>query len=512
MTAGNSLMVETNDVIASLVRPVNRLSLRFAERKLLLAAGDTLLLNSTFAIAILARDHLLESPQAVPYRFTWGISLVITWFVFAFLFECYSLSNSANLRNSLIRTSTTAILTSVVYVMIPFVTPELPSSRLAALIFPVILLVSLAAWRTLYAKLLVKPGFQQQALIVGAGRVGRTLAQTIGELGAGNGKDHENIGYRVMGFVTDDPTMSAEQIGNIPLLGRGQDLVPLVQRLHPDELIIADELLGGMITSGSSSGQPQRRRYDLVHNELFEAILECSEMGIPITTAAMLHERLTGRVPVEHIGRALSVALPLDQSATQRLYRMLRRLLDIGVSLFGCLFLAMLIPAVWLANRLLSPGPLFYLQERVGKGGQPFAVIKFRSMIVDAEKHIGTVWASENDPRITPIGRLLRKVRLDEIPQFWNILKGDMSLIGPRPERPYFVNQLTHQFPFYRARHAVKPGLTGWAQVKYRYGASVEDSVMKLQYDLYYIKHQGIPLDLEIILKTVSVVLGFKGR
>jgi lipopolysaccharide/colanic/teichoic acid biosynthesis glycosyltransferase len=235
-------------------------------------------------------------------------------------------------------------------------------------------------------------------------------------------------------------------------------------------------------------------------------------MGIPITTAAMLYERLNGRVPVEQIGRALHVALPFDQSATQRFYLMLRRLFDVCASLVGCILLAMIIPLVWLANRFTSPGPLFYLQERVGKAGQTFWVIKFRSMIVDAEKYVGTVWASENDPRITPVGRLLRKIRLDEIPQFWNILKGEMSLIGPRPERPYFVNQLVQQYPFYRARHAVKPGLTGWAQVKYRYGASAEDSLMKLQYDLYYIKHQGASLDFEILLKTISVVLGFKGR
>jgi lipopolysaccharide/colanic/teichoic acid biosynthesis glycosyltransferase len=133
-------------------------------------------------------------------------------------------------------------------------------------------------------------------------------------------------------------------------------------------------------------------------------------------------------------------------------------------------------------------------------------------MVVDAEKYVGIVWARENDPRITPVGRLLRRMRLDEFPQFWNILKGDMSLIGPRPERPYFVDRLVLQYPFYRARHAVKPGLTGWAQIKYRYGASAEDSLIKLQYDLYYIKHQGLPLDFEILLKTISVVLGLKGR
>jgi exopolysaccharide biosynthesis polyprenyl glycosylphosphotransferase len=512
MTTSNSVLVETNDLAANVAQRASRLSLRFSERKLLLAAVDTVLINCALLITILTRDDLFSPSHDFSYRYSWSISLIITWFLFAFLFECYAFANSANIRRAVVRIGSAAVMTSAVYLMIPYVTPSLPTSRLEVLTFPVILLVSLAAWRIIYAKVLVAPHFQQQALIVGTGPVGRTLAHMIYTMGAGDGKSSESVGYHILGFVSADSATQADAIENLPFLGSYQDLVRLVRRLHPDELIIADELLVGMIASEAPSDQPRRRRFDQAGSELFGAILECSEMGISITTAAMLYERLTGRVPVEYIGRALRAALPFDQSATQRLYMMLRRLFDIGVSLIGCLFLAMLIPLVWLTNRFTSPGPLFYFQERVGRGGQQFAVIKFRSMIVDAEKYVGTVWAAENDPRITPVGRLLRKVRLDEFPQFWNILKGEMSLIGPRPERPYFVSQLTQQFPVYRARHAVKPGLTGWAQVKYRYGASLEDSVMKLQYDLYYIKRQGIALDCEILLKTISVVLGLKGR
>jgi len=512
MTTSNPVLTDTNDVIAPVARPVSRLSLRFSERKLLLAAVDTVLLNNALLITILMRADLTSSLKAFSYRATWGVSLLITWFVFAFLFECYNLFESASIRRSLPRIGSAVFMTSVLYLMIPYVTPSLPSSRLEAVTFPVLLLVSLVAWRIIYAKVFVRPDFQQRALIVGAGRVGRTLTHTIRELSSDNGKMYENVGYDILGFVTDASAVQEEIIEHMPFLGSGRDLVSLVRQLRPDELILDDELLGAMIHSEPLSGQPQRRRFDRVHSELFEAILECNEMGISITTAAMFYERLTGRVPVEHIGRALNVVLPFDQSATQRFYLMLRRMFDIYISLIGCTLLVVLIPFVWLVNRFTSPGPLFYRQERAGKGGHRFWVIKFRSMVVDAEKHVGTVWAIENDPRITPVGRILRKMRLDEFPQFWNILKGEMSLIGPRPERPFFVNQLALQFPFYRARHAVKPGLTGWAQVKYRYGASVEDALMKLQYDLYYIKHQGISLDFEILVKTISVVLGLKGR
>jgi exopolysaccharide biosynthesis polyprenyl glycosylphosphotransferase len=268
----------------------------------------------------------------------------------------------------------------------------------------------------------------------------------------------------------------------------------LAHQLRPHEIVVAITHLEKM------------------DSDLFDAIQECRELGISITTMAGLYTRLTGRVPIEHAGRTLDVALPLDESAANRFYPVVRRGADIVVALMGCALLACVAPWVWLANRFSAPGPLFFAQERVGRGGRTFQVLKFRSMIVDAEKFCGAVWAEENDPRITPIGRFLRATRIDEMPQFWNVLRGHMSIIGPRPERPHFVAQLAKEIPFYRARHAVKPGLTGWAQVRYRYGASVEDALIKLQYDLFYIKNQSLLLDLEIVLKTIGVVFGLKGR
>jgi len=217
-------------------------------------------------------------------------------------------------------------------------------------------------------------------------------------------------------------------------------------------------------------------------------------------------------VPVEHAGRNLHVVLPVSPPAGQRLYVAAWRGLEIALSVAGCAGMLCLAPLVWLANALTSRGPLFYRQERVGKGGRPFEVIKFRSMVPDAEQACGAVWSCEGDARITPVGRFLRRTRLDEVPQFWNVLRGEMSLIGPRPERPGFVEELAASIPFYRVRHAVKPGITGWAQVRYAYGASVADALIKLQYDLYYIKHQGPYLDLSILIKSVQVVLGMRGR
>lgn len=186
-----------------------------------------------------------------------------------------------------------------------------------------------------------------------------------------------------------------------------------------------------------------------------------------------------------------------------------RRLFDITVALVGGLLLLPFIPCIWLANRWWAPGPLFYRQSRVGRNGHVFDILKFRSMIVDAER-TGIAWTAIGDPRITPVGRLLRQTHLDELPQCWNILKGEMSVIGPRPERPEYVALLTSQIQGYAKRHCINPGLTGWAQVNYEYGDSVEDAVIKLRYDLEYIVHQSWQLDLAILLRTFTVLL--KGR
>jgi lipopolysaccharide/colanic/teichoic acid biosynthesis glycosyltransferase len=187
------------------------------------------------------------------------------------------------------------------------------------------------------------------------------------------------------------------------------------------------------------------------------------------------------------------------------------RLTDFCLSLVGLFFLLIIIPIIYLINLIANKGELFYTQERVGKNGMVFNIYKFRSMVANAEAN-GAVFATENDSRVTAFGKFLRKSRIDEIPQFLNILKGDMAIIGPRPERPVFVNEIAEKMPYYQIRHVIKPGLTGWAQVCYPYGASIDDSLMKLQYDLYYIKHRSIILDIEIISKTLSTVLFYRGQ
>ncbi|MCL4465423.1 MAG: sugar transferase, partial [Chloroflexi bacterium] len=222
------------------------------------------------------------------------------------------------------------------------------------------------------------------------------------------------------------------------------------------------------------------------------------------------HEDVTARIAVQHVGHRWFVALPRGGSDGV-LYELVRRSMDIVAGIAGCLVLSILFVPIAVAIKLNSPGPTFYRQERVGKRGRIFSLMKFRSMGCDAEKDGVAVWASRDDPRVTRVGRILRSTRLDELPQFVSVLWGEMSLIGPRPERPAFVEKLAAQIPFYRARLLVRPGLTGWAQVMYRYGNSTEDALTKLQYDLYYIKHRSLYLDFLIVLRTIGVVLGRSG-
>ena len=184
-----------------------------------------------------------------------------------------------------------------------------------------------------------------------------------------------------------------------------------------------------------------------------------------------------------------------------------KRTLDVVLALVGLLLAAPAMLFVWLLLRFRSPGPPLYSQTRVGKDGAHFTIYKFRSMRVDAEATSGAVWSTQNDPRVTPVGRFLRRTRLDELPQLWNVLRGDMSIVGPRPERPEFIAELTRQIPFYGQRHVVRPGLTGWAQVRHRYGSTVDDAQEKLQYDLFYIKHMSIAFDVYIAVETVKTVL-----
>jgi sugar transferase (PEP-CTERM system associated) len=240
-----------------------------------------------------------------------------------------------------------------------------------------------------------------------------------------------------------------------------------------------------------------------------DLLLSLKNRGVQVQDGNDVYESITGKVPIESI--RLSWLLFSPGNAASRLFLLYKRSASIASSMIGLLLSLPLIPFVVLAIKLSSPGQVFYRQSRVGRDGVVFRCYKFRTMRADAEADSGPTWATDDDPRITRVGRFLRKTRLDEIPQLLNVLRGDMSLVGPRPERPEFVAALNHKIPYYHLRHSVRPGITGWAQILYKYGSSVEDAKEKLRYDLYYIKNSSVGLDLLIILNTIKIVLLGRG-
>jgi sugar transferase (PEP-CTERM system associated) len=238
-------------------------------------------------------------------------------------------------------------------------------------------------------------------------------------------------------------------------------------------------------------------------------LLEMKLDGVSFDHLASVYEELTGKIAVENLRPSWFIFSSGFRKS--RVLQSLKRTMDVGASIVGLVVAGPVMIFVAAAVKLTSPGPIVYRQQRVGQHGRIFTVLKFRSMRADAEAGTGAVWAQKNDRRITPLGRFMRKTRLDELPQLLNILRGDMSLVGPRPERPEFVSQLTKEIPFYGQRHVVRPGLTGWAQVRYSYGSSVQDAMEKLQYDLFYIKNFSLALDLFIVFSTIKTVILRRG-
>ena len=368
------------------------------------------------------------------------------------------------------------ILIALLYLVVPWLMVADGASLPAFAIF----LTSILAWRLVFNHLTRLRSFGERVLIVGTDLTAQTLARQI--------RAQEDYGYVIVGFIDDDVNRVVRSGGEWQVVGTPDDIEGVVSRLAVDRLIV---------------GMADRRGRLPVR-----ALLRTKLQGIRVEDVNTVYERLTGKLLVEDLRPSWLIFS--DDYCASRWTRRSKRAFDVILALVGLVvalpFVLLTALAVWLE----SGAPVLYRQERVGENGRLFTLNKFRSMRKDAEQ--GTpVWAQAEDDRVTQVGRFIRQTRLDELPQLWNVLRGDMSLVGPRPERPFFVNQLAEQIPFYEQRHTVKPGLTGWAQVKYRYGASFEDAVEKLRYDLYYVKHLSIPFDLTILFDTVKVVLFAKG-
>ncbi|MBK7782800.1 MAG: exopolysaccharide biosynthesis polyprenyl glycosylphosphotransferase [Ardenticatenia bacterium] len=458
-------------------------------RQAILAGGDLLLLAPVLALALrlggLRSGWDWANRPFLGEYLRWLILLLPLWLALAWANGLYDLGRPRRrllalaLAGPVVVSSQLLLLWALVY----FIPPPWTLVRHVAVFFALGSALALPLWRLAFLALLERRTFRTRLLIVGAGEAGRTILEAIRAEAAPL--------YEVVGFIDDDLDLAGRTVAELPVLGGREALLPCIRSLGATEVVLA-------ITHGMEAG-------------LFRAVLNAQEQGVTLTPMPLLYELLTGRVPVEHIGEQWAVALPLSPAEATGLYRLVRRAVDLAAGLGGLLVLVLLLPllapVIWLDSR----GPILFRQTRLGRGGRPFTLYKLRTMRPGAEAD-GPRWTAEADPRVTRVGRLLRRSRLDELPQALNILRGEMSLIGPRPERPEFVAQLAEAIPFYRARHAVAPGLTGWAAVHQDYAASTGDALLKLQYDLYYIKHRSLLLDGWILLRTAAKVLRLVGR
>jgi sugar transferase (PEP-CTERM system associated) len=435
------------------------------------------------SVAIAARAHGGGTDIAADL---WKIALVTGLCQVCFYYnDLYDLTVVHSSRELLIRLLQAAGAASIIIALIYLVMPSLAMGNGIFVSSLIIFLIAIVAWRLLFNRLASSSQLEERVLVVGSGATARMVARQI--------EGQHDFGYRVVGFVDDQDyeaagTPDSAFANGLSTVGGRQEIPRLVHALEVDRIVV-----------GLSD-----RRGRLPISELLQAKLA----GVHVEDAATMYERLTGKILIDDLKPSWLIFS--DGFVISRWTRFTKRAFDLVLASIGLALAAPLMLLTALAVYLDSDGPVFYCQERVGQHGRRFTVYKFRSMRADAEKG-RPIWARTQDTRVTRVGRLIRKTRLDELPQLWNVLRGNMSFVGPRPERAFFVEQLEQEIPFYQQRHAVKPGVTGWAQVKYHYGSSIEEAMEKLRYDLYYIKHLSIALDLSIVFDTVKVILFGKG-
>src|SRR4051812_36428418 len=432
------------------------------------------------SLALAATLHGARVPAAAGDGVLWKIAVVTALCQLCLYYnDLYDLTLVASNRELVVRLLQAAGAAAIVLAAAAVAFPSFildPGTFVTAL---GVFVVAVITWRVTFNYLARDPHLEERVLVIGTGATARMLARQIAT--------QQDFAYRLVGFVEEQDDVPVVRQRDI--LGTASDIDRIVAARRVDRIVV---------------GLSDRRGHLPV-----EPLLRAKLSGVRVEDATTTYERLTGKILIDDLKPSWLIFS--DGFRASRGTRFVKRTLDLALSMIGVLTGAPLMLLTAIAIRIDSRGPALYSQERVGENGRVFTVYKFRSMRTDAEEAGRPIWARDKDDRITRVGRFIRKTRLDELPQLWNVMRGEMSFVGPRPERPFFVEQLAREIPFYLQRHAVKPGLTGWAQVKYQYGSSIEDAMEKLRYDLYYIKHLSVFFDLTIVLDTVKVILFGKG-
>lgn len=460
----------------------NTIHFEISERKILLRVFDILFV--LLSLYLVGNVFDFDYFRITGENWTWTLVLVLYITVFGTIFELYDLQKASKLEIIISNIVLTSSITVLFYLLTPFFTPTLPDNRLQIIYFYLAFVISLTVWRWAYVTFISSPRFYKKVLLVGEISNIEPIAKSLKE---------SDPNYKIVGFINCEDEYGEKVKFKGLKEYKPQDFVQIIKSQKVSEIVVASY------------------NSETITPEIYNDLITLLEKGFTIREYTQVYEELNYRVPVQFVGKDFYKYFPFSRSNQNKLYLLYRRISDIVFSIFGLIIGIILLPIILIGNLIGNKGPLFYKQERIGKNGSPFSIIKLRTMIKNAEKD-GMKWAQKNDSRVTKFGKFLRRARIDEIPQFINVLKGEMSLIGPRPERPFFVQELSRIIPFYETRHIVKPGLTGWAQVNSRYGSTIDDSLIKLQYDLYYIKHRSLFLDLNIVIKTLSTIIFFRGQ
>jgi sugar transferase (PEP-CTERM system associated) len=446
----------------------------------LIAVEYALIVISVLAATVMRLGFPVENIAGVVAR---ASLIAIVLHVCLHCVDLYDLRTLTDRRDLLTRLLRALGAASLILALVYYWIPTLIIGRSVFLIASVFVVALVVGWRVAFEWLSLRLAPAERLLIVGTNAAAVDLARELYDR-------RQELGVELVGFVDPDPARVGTSLINPGIVGTIDDIPEIVRQRSVDRVVVSLADARGKLS--------------------MEQLLEIRlNRGVRFNHLATVYEDYTGKIAVENL-RPSWLIFSEGFRKTRTLIAT-KRALDILLSAIGLVLAIPVMLLVAIALRFTSPGPVFYHQRRVGRDNEIFTIHKFRSMRTDAEKATGAVWSSKGDPRVTPIGRFLRRTRLDELPQLWNVLVGDMSFVGPRPERPEFVSDLTKAIPFYGQRHVVRPGLTGWAQVRHSYGSTADDALQKLQYELFYIKHMSIAFDLFVILETAKTVLVRRG-
>jgi exopolysaccharide biosynthesis polyprenyl glycosylphosphotransferase len=457
----------------------------------ILLVGDTSCVLLAMYLALVARHIQFRTPRALVdsfvdpfWDFTGAACITIAILIPAFyVADLYGFRVRSNRLKHAVRLVVAVAVATLLITTAFYWIPRYKLFRLAQAYNTVAMTLLLLIWRMLVFGYIYRHLPRRRVLVVGGGRAGRLIIRTI--------RDNPDLLYELVGVVDDDPALRGGSVGGVPVVADSAGMQAVARERNVAVIVLA---IGAEVSE-------RTLRY----------LFECKVAGFQVTDMTRQYKECTCKVPIEHVDDRWFIYGPDFLVMCRPWRRRLFRVLDVSLATVGLVLASPLMLMAAAAVKLDSPGSVLFRQRRVGLGERPYTILKFRTMTMDAEAGRGAVWARTDDPRVTRIGRFLRRSRIDELPQLWNVLLGEMAVVGPRPERPEFVTQLKEKIPYYALRFAVKPGLTGWAQVHYRYGASEADALEKLQYELFYMQEENLVRFLVVLARTAQTVVSRAG-